>query len=715
MAGIHNKRTDFQPPRDVQETLLLPPLLGGLGLFVGMLTAAFLISQISMFKEAGWTIKTLILSGAGLLQVQFFDAQFYTNLLLESGLLRFSSIPYIIAGAGGAGATAGIVLAVKLSTPLPGRQHVRGQQLLSGKQAIKACRKAMKKEISIGGAGMNIHPQIQISADRETTHFFICGSSGGGKTTIIQPMINEIVENEEKLLIYDNKGLTETCPDKRAVILAPWDKRCWAWDICADIENSADARTFASHLIPENKNDPIWANGAQAILSAVITDLIVKRQNWTLKDVLDLISNNFDYLKNVLKEHAPDQAMLLIDEKSKQSQSFLMNISAHMSKVRELAHAWEGKPKISIRRWLFDEEKKHEKGRRTLILQANKRYADLQAAYIKSILDIAGGYISSPEMSESKSRRIWFCFDEVAKAGKLDNLTEFLEIGRSKGVCVILGMQNLAQIREIYGENIAEIWSSQCSTTFICRSRGEKTKEFMSKQIGKEVVRKWQPGYSGGSQGRMADQRQEQWLDKEEYLLLPSEIETHLKKDKKGIWAIMLTGNEHVYHLRWPYDNTPEVRKSYIFADWTKRRLPKLEAPEPEEPENSDTAEAQEQEQEPEQEREQEQKQEGSRVNRFAPPPVPEQKPKQEKPRRPDPAPTPEPEHEESEDAHKEIAEESMEESFESVVPGLNEVDIGVKAGRLVGNLLDSTKPQNTDDQAIQDAEDEEEEEEEQC
>jgi hypothetical protein len=714
MAGIHNSRNDFQPPRDVQETLLLPPLLGGLGLFFGMLISAFLISQISMFKEVGWTTKALMLSGAGVLQFPFFDAQFYTNLLLQSGYLRFSSIPYLIAGAGGAGATAGIVLAVKLSTPPSGRQHVRGQQLVSGAQAIKACRKAMKKEIKIGGPGMNIHPQIQISADRETTHFFICGSSGGGKTTIIQPMINEIVENQEKLLIYDNKGLTEKCPDPKAVILAPWDKRCWAWDVSADIENSADARTFASHLIPENRNDPIWANGAQAILSAVITDLIVKRENWTLKDVLDLISNDFDYLKNVLKEHAPDQAMLLIDEKSKQSQSFLMNISAHMSKVRELAHAWEGKPKISIRRWLFDEEKKHEKGRRTLILQANKRYAELQAAYIKSILDIAGGYISSPEMSESKSRRIWFCFDEVAKAGKLDNLTEFLEIGRSKGVCVILGMQNLAQIKEIYGENIAEIWSSQCSTTFICRSRGEKTKEFMSKQIGKEVVRKWQPGYSGGSQGRMADQRQEQWLDKEEYLLLPSEIETHLKKDKKGIWAIMLTGNEYVYHLRWPYDNTPDVRESYIFADWTKRKLPELEAPGPEastDVEKPETAEAQEPEPEPEPQEDR------KPSNEFAPPQVPEPESKQEKPQRPDPAPAPEPEPDkEQEDVHKDIAQDAVEESVEAGMPGMNEVGIGIKAGELVGNLLSSTKPQNADDQAIQDMyEGEEEEEEPEC
>ena len=444
----------------------------------------------------------------------------------------------------------------------------------------------MKQEIKEDrtGPGINIHPEIQIAADRETRHFFVCGKSGGGKTTIILPMIQQIVENKEKLLLYDYKGMTEKCPDQNPIILAPWDKRCWAWDISADIENSAHAKSFAARLIQSDSGNPMWSLGARGIFAAVVTDLINQKVDWTLRDVLDKISKDFDYLSSVLKKYSPELTKLLPGEDSRQTDSFLINISAYLSNIRELAEAWEGKPRISIKRWLLDQELEHEIGRRTLILQANEEYEELQKAYIQQIMEISGAIIGGPRMKESTTRRVWVVLDEIAQAGKIHNISKFLSIGRSKGVCVVLGIQTLALLEEAgYSPKTAEVWSSQCSTSFICETSGEGTKEFMAKEIGKEVVRKYMPSYAGGVEGQLAEQRQDSWQEKEEFIMLPSEVESDLGKVKDGIVGILKTGGDFVYKIKWPFCNLPVVREAVELADWTLRPMPPvLEGPEPE-------------------------------------------------------------------------------------------------------------------------------------
>src|SRR5262249_29654626 len=56
------------------------------------------------------------------------------------------------------------------------------------------------------------------------------------------------------------------------------------------------------------------------------------------------------------------------------------------------------------------------------------------------------------ELPDSLTRKIWFFIDEARMAGKFDGLSELVVEGRSKGVCPVLGFQDLDGFFHVYGE-----------------------------------------------------------------------------------------------------------------------------------------------------------------------------------------------------------------------------------------------------------------------
>jgi len=566
-----NNNTQPQPPRDAKNTIILTSVFGFVFCCGAMYSVSFLLAKIDVYKDINWTANLLMLSGLGWAKFPFFGADYYYHLMSKATHVQYYAVPYFIDFFAGAGGLLGALLGWEITTPQRGRLHIAGRQLQMGSRAIKTLKKQMIVEQKISGEGIKIHPEITISRDRETRHIIAVGSTGGGKTTIILPIIEQIIDRSDKILIYDNKGeMTQKCTSKNPIILAPWDERCLAWDISADIENDADARNFAASIIKDS-SDPMWSEASRAILVAIIISLIKTKEIWSLTDIFNEISKGYLHLRDLVMRFTPTNIYAVEEaQKSKTTQSFLIILSSYLSTIKELETGWKGKKAISFRRWISSEGP--ERNYSTLILQGNKRYKKLEQAYVQSIMQTIGGFVSSPELEESTDRRVWIAFDEVAQAGEVAEITNLMEIGRSKGICVILGMQDIAQIKELYSPNIAEIWASLVGTYFVCRTQGVETTEFLSKLIGKEKVRKYVPAYSGGIDGSIAEQRQDSWIDEDEFLLRPDEISSKLGANRDGITAICVTGGDDVFLLNWPFARFEARRPALIKADWTKRQ-----------------------------------------------------------------------------------------------------------------------------------------------
>ncbi len=77
---------------------------------------------------------------------------------------------------------------------------------------------------------------------------------------------------------------------------------------------------------------------------------------------------------------------------------------------------------------------------------------------------------------------------------KVDCIHDLLRRGRSKGASVLLGMQGIEAVNEVYGENAAEDMLSQCAYKTFLRVGGPKTAEWAERYFNK--VRKTESVWS---------------------------------------------------------------------------------------------------------------------------------------------------------------------------------------------------------------------------
>ena len=458
----------------------------------------------------------------------------------------------------------------------------------------------MDEECQISGSGILIHPIINISIDRETRHMFALGSVGSGKTTMILPIIAQGRKRGDRMIIHDNKGDFTAHLAGNIILFAPWDRRSHAWDIGKDVLDKGDARTVAARLIPDS-SDPMWSSGSRQILVALICHCQAEHgTDWGFPEMAGLVGIEFEQLQSIVKRFVPE-ATRTVEELNKTSQSFLIQLGAYMSPICDLATAWAGRPRFSFRRWLLD-GKSSEAKQKTLVLQGNGRYQELATSYIQPIISICGSIINSPELPDSSERRIWLILDEFPQLGKLNNFSQFLEIGRSKGCRVVMGVQDIAQLRAIYDSDTVDAWSSMVGTYLIARAQGVETPDWLSRLIGQRTVRRYSSSMSSAAdplgQGSTGAQRSESWETVELPVIRPDEITSSLGPVKTGVRALFMTGGETVYRLIFPYPPKKTYRPSYEPADWVLGGVahpadaddappfpaPILPAPEPEAP-----------------------------------------------------------------------------------------------------------------------------------
>lgn len=453
-----------------------------------------------------------------------------------------------------------VTIAITLVTGkgFPDTRIIAGRQLYEGRASHRYLKSISDDEIEVSGHGLKLHPSFKwhISRDRETRHFFLMGSVGGGKTQIIMPLILAAINRGDKLVIYDNKGDFTSSLNTPFVLLAPWDARSDAWDVAKDCVNAQDARELAARLIPEG-TDPMWHMSARQVLTAVVMKLqSEQRQGWTWRDLHNLACSSQVNLLNIVQIYQPE-ARHLLEAEGKTTQGVLINFSASMAIVSDLAAGWGSAPperRFAFSEWLKDEHPK----RTVVIIQGSGRYPELMRGYVQSAITVLAGRINSPEIGESKTRRLWLVLDEFPQLGKLNGVASILEVGRSKGVCVVLGAQDLAQVQDIYGQFVGRTWGSLVGTQIIVRVNAGETAQFIAKEvIGYATIEK-----------RILHEGQPQVAQTQQQLVLePSDLSDYLGNDKKGVRALML-GMHDANILTWPFTAIKKIREATVPAAW---------------------------------------------------------------------------------------------------------------------------------------------------
>jgi type IV secretory pathway TraG/TraD family ATPase VirD4 len=244
--------------------------------------------------------------------------------------------------------------------------------------------------------------------------------------------------------------------------------------------------------------------------------------------------------------------------------SILTTFQSHMRIVSVLAEAWPDPlaRRFSIRAWLHNPTPY-----RPLILQHDPGYPELSRIWIGSMLGLLASAVGSPTLTEDPGRRVWLFLDEFPQLPPIKQFPTFLELGRSKGVAVVIGAQDTAQIRAVYGADQAKSWFGMTGTKIITRINASEAAEDISRLIGgQEVERRTKSSTHAGGKTSLTES-----IHREvRRVVTASELASRLGPTKRGVRVLFIGMGEDIYELELPYLSLPKLREPILPADWTR-------------------------------------------------------------------------------------------------------------------------------------------------
>ena len=329
-----------------------------------------------------------------------------------------------------------------------------------------------------------------------TEHFMVTGSTGSGKTTVIRMLMKSILPTigcgtkNKRALVYDGKReyvslIYSMKPKADVVIFNPFDRRTFAWDISADVTAPRHANAVASILVPEEPNSQqrFFPDAAKFMLTAVLSAFAAKKHAdgklWSLRDVIVTLRSP----KRIRKVVEPfprifDMVKPYLDDE-KVMPAIISTLSTKLNPFEVVAALWEKATEagrlFSLQSWL-DSEK-------ILVIcssPSNRASLDpINQVLFRRLADLL------LDRKNTRDELTWLFLDEVREAGKLDGLPSMLNQGRSKGLSIVLGFQEIEGMEHVYGEKVAGEIFGQCAYKTFLRTNSQKTASWIEGHFGK--------------------------------------------------------------------------------------------------------------------------------------------------------------------------------------------------------------------------------------
>lgn len=340
-----------------------------------------------------------------------------------------------------------------------------------------------------------------------TYNFLACGSIGSGKTTHILLHMKSTLQHfgkglKQRAIIYSYKRdilsyldwLEPECP---VYVFDPYDERFTGWDIANDLStedeevDAQDVMELAEALIPADAktSEQYFRDVAVVIIAAVIEGLMLKSpRNWSFSDLVRICQNQqtiTDFLmtvpekKHIIEQHAEDIG--------KTFRCVISTALKSLTRLEPVAVATDrAKDKISLRRLIEDDEEF------ILVLHGHPTKKTTCSVFNRLVITYAGMVAMSLDETKTspdlKYRRTWFYLDEIATLENLRILPELSRTGRGFGIGLLMGIQDIAQLDDIYNVYGRRSIVNNFTHRIYLRNEDAETQEWCSKQLGNQDV-----------------------------------------------------------------------------------------------------------------------------------------------------------------------------------------------------------------------------------
>lgn len=495
-----------------------------------------------------------------------------------------------LALSGFAGSVAAFALGKSALCPHEGARHLRGRRRLSGDDATRAAKKYDKDP-----RGVAIHPLVRPSLQDWAAGAYMLGAPGGGKTTILLPIIKQIMDRQEKIILLDVKGdFSAKFPE--AAVFAPWLSNSLVWDPAADIGDEAIANSIAKILIPEGKDSSkdVWSKAAQSVVAALLIELVkTKPGSWSFSDLAELLALSPEQWLEILRRNAPSQAKVL-EGAAETTASVAFTVAASLKNVEEIAKAFSDlksyigtkaarERRFSFKEWMERDAPEH----RAVILRLDMKNKSLVESLFPFFVEYLAVLLDGiPDGAMRNRKPSWLILDEFAQLQKMRTILKFYELGRSKGFRTILATQSPSQIVERYGREGSQTFQSASNLKIVFRMTTGAEQEVIARDIlGDREIQFRSSNVSAGSGGLPSVSSSLQ--SKKIPVFYPSELGSRLgfwiqpsgmrrkirdwlhAKFPKRIAAsgpdkfirAALVGDDEILELDWPILDFPDRRK----------------------------------------------------------------------------------------------------------------------------------------------------------
>lgn len=329
-------------------------------------------------------------------------------------------------------------------------------------------------DVTIGG--------VTIPRMLEAQHFLITGTTGAGKTQVINGMLRSVRKRGNRAVIADPAGGFYARFGKPGdVLFNPFDRRSVDWSPFAEIRADYDCERIAKAIIPdlEGGESAQWQLFAQTLLAKAMLAMHRKGERSMKRLMYWMASADQKELEPLL---AGTAAAVMCQ---RGNDKMLNNTRATMLPYLSVFDYLLDEGRFSIRQWIQEDWRDN-----WLFIT----YRDDQMGMLRNLVATAleMALVEGLSLSENQERGLWFVMDEVDSLGKVTSLRAGLTKLRKYGGRCVLGLQTVAQLRTTYGRDEAQTLIANTSVKCILRAGDSETAKSMEHELGEQEIERSQ-------------------------------------------------------------------------------------------------------------------------------------------------------------------------------------------------------------------------------
>lgn len=339
---------------------------------------------------------------------------------------------------------------------------------------------------------------IPVGEEMLSRHLLFLGGIGTGKTNAFSFLIKNIrseMQQRDVMVIFDTKGdFYKEFYEPGDIVISNDNRACGErgidyWNIFEEImvddrveENILEIANSLFYEKIHSSSQPFFPNAAKDLFAALLLHIVRSekfvsvRNNQDLRQIFD--SASVSSMKKILDLYPDLRAMksYIQDENSGQT----LGIMAELQQViREIFIGnFKKKGNLSVRKLI------RRKGAKVIFIEYDLGIGNMLTPIYKILIDFA---IKEALCRTSNEGNVYFMIDEFRLVPHLEHIDDGVNFGRSLGAKFAIGIQNIDQISDAYGENRAQSILSGFSTTISFRVNDARSRDYIKNLYGRNI------------------------------------------------------------------------------------------------------------------------------------------------------------------------------------------------------------------------------------